>query len=249
MKYKYKILNYWNDSDDLYVNYLVENLSTHQIANAIEYFNTSDIGCDYNDANSIEIENCLLNLVEKNNGVELSLPKVSELSPLLKYVYDTICHSESTMCHVDYDDWKELKDEVKKYHLEDYIVIDDGEYKICGYGGLPTKFNDDRRTIKNSDNQTQDDLTPIEKLTKAKLQINGNDYLYLFTHNKKTGNLGEATFIQNENKVKVFEGDLYGSDDIILGYTKFLKNYDFAVAYENDNPFEKKERGNDEYER
>ena len=167
MKYKYRILNYWNDSDDLYVNYLVEDLSTHQIANAIEYFNTSDIGCDYNTASPIEIENCLLNLVEKNNGVELSLPKVSELSPLLKYVYDTICHSESTMCYVDYDEWKELKEEenftdediknlkeeVKKYHLEDYIDIDNGEYKICGYGCLPTMFNDDRQMIKGQENE------------------------------------------------------------------------------------------------
>ena len=86
------------------------------------------------------------------------MPKVSDLSPLLKYVYDFVCESESNMCHIDYDDWEELKaehdfseddiktlyEEVEKYHLDDYITICDGEYKICGYGCLQTMFNDDR---------------------------------------------------------------------------------------------------------
>ena len=47
-KYEYKILNYWNDQDDLYVNYVVENLKTNEIANVIDYYNISDIDCDYN---------------------------------------------------------------------------------------------------------------------------------------------------------------------------------------------------------
>ena len=46
-KYEYKILNYWNDQDNLYVNYVVENLKTNEIANVIDYYNISDIGCDY----------------------------------------------------------------------------------------------------------------------------------------------------------------------------------------------------------
>ena len=62
------------------------------------------------------------------------------------------------MCHIDYDDWNELvkeigytendfnnlKDEVERYNLKDFLVLDDGEYKICGYGGLQCCFNDDR---------------------------------------------------------------------------------------------------------
>lgn len=63
------------------------------------------------------------------------------------------------MCHIDYNDWEELKEEqdftdedfetlnqeVDDYALYDYITLDDGEYKICGYGCLQTMFNDDRR--------------------------------------------------------------------------------------------------------
>lgn len=156
-KYKYEILNYWNNSDDLYVNYVVSNNDKSLKANAISYYNVSDIGCDYNNSSSEEIENCLLELIKQNNGCELDLPKVSELSDLLKYVYSFVCESESNMCHITDEDWKELVEEykytdkdfenllseIKKYNLEDYITIKEDEYKICAYGGLQCCFNDD----------------------------------------------------------------------------------------------------------
>ena len=91
MKYQYKLLNYWNDQDDLYVNYTIENLETNEIANCINYYNTSDIGCDYNSASEEVIENSLYRLIEESNGLEFNMPKVSELSPLLKYVYLSKC--------------------------------------------------------------------------------------------------------------------------------------------------------------
>ena len=158
MKYKYKLLNYWNDQDDLYVNYTVEDLETNEIADVIEYYNTSDIGCDYNSASMEVIENSLYRLIEKNNGKEFNMPKVSELSPLLKYIYDFVCESESNMCHIDNSDWEDIKEEqdftdedvgnlqyeIEKYNLYDYLYLEDHEYKICAYGGLQCCFNDDR---------------------------------------------------------------------------------------------------------
>ena len=160
--YKYKILSYWNDSDDLYVNYIVSNDEKSLEANAISYYNVSDIGCDYNNSTSKEIENCLLELIKQNNGCELDLPKVSELSSLLKYIYFFVCESDSNMCHITDDNWKELVDdgysstdfeklkkEIKKYNLEDYITIEEDEYKICAYGGLQCCFNND--TMNRSD--------------------------------------------------------------------------------------------------
>lgn len=156
--YQYELLNYWNDSDDLYVNYIIEDKTSNNRANVIVYYNTSDIGCDYNTAYEKEIIDLLLKLIKENDGKEFKLPKVSDLSPLLKYVYDCVCSSESNMCHIDYNDWEEVKEdydfieediailkkEIDKYNLDDYITIDDGEYKICGYGGLQCCFNDDR---------------------------------------------------------------------------------------------------------
>lgn len=156
--YSYEIINYWNDQDDLYVNYVVKNNENGERANAIQYFNVSDIGCNYNESSEEEIKKKLLDLLVKNDGREFSLPKVSELSPLLIYIYDFVCDSESNMCHIDYTDWDELtyedeffeedvftlKEEIEKFDLKDYITVDTPEYKICGYGGLQCCFNDDR---------------------------------------------------------------------------------------------------------
>ena len=77
----------------------------------------------------------------------------------------------------------------------------------------------------------------LEDLEIAKKQLNDNDTLSLFTYNKETGNTGVAVFIQNENKVKVFEGNPDGSDDIIMSYEEFINNYKYKVADEFDSPF------------
>ena len=110
-KYKYKILNYWNNSDDLYVNYIVEDTETKNTVNAIEYYNTSDLSCDYNSSSVEDIIDSLTELIKENNGLEFNLPKVSEASPLLKYIYDYVCESDADMCHIDYNDWEELKED------------------------------------------------------------------------------------------------------------------------------------------
>ena len=109
--YQYEILNYWNSQDDLYVNYSVENLETNEKANVISYYNTSDIGCDYNGSSVKDVENTLLKLIENNNGIEFKMNKTSELSPILQYLYDCTCENESNMCHIDYNEWTDIKDE------------------------------------------------------------------------------------------------------------------------------------------
>lgn len=94
----------------------------------------------------------------------LHLPKLSKCSKLLQEIYDNVCQSEATMCHITNDDWKEfyadrftkkdidkLKEEVKKYKLDDVITFDDAEYKIIGWGNLETSFNDDRKLERNKD--------------------------------------------------------------------------------------------------
>lgn len=157
-EYEYEVLNFWNDSDDLYVDYKVNDIENDKVAHCIDYFNTSDIGCDYNTSTDTEIMGHIHQLIKKNNGVEFTMPKVSELSKLLEYVYDFVCESDANMCHITYDEWEDLKDEenfndddintlkeeIKKYNLDDYISLDDNEYKIIGYGCLQCSFNDDR---------------------------------------------------------------------------------------------------------
>lgn len=87
----------------------------------------------------------------------LKLPKISKCSKLLKEIYDNVRSSESSMCHITDEDWNEdykerytdkdieiLKEEIKKYGLDEVIGINEDEYKIIGYGDLETRFNDNR---------------------------------------------------------------------------------------------------------
>lgn len=163
--YKYNILNYWNDQDDLYVHYEVEDIENNITSNVIGYYNISDLDCNYNDFNDEEIKKNLYKLLKQHNGYEFNLARVSNLSPLLQYIYDRVCESESNMCHIDYNNWKELKEdydfseedfitlkkEIVDHNLEDYITLDDNEYKICAYGCLQCQFNDDRDRSLGSD--------------------------------------------------------------------------------------------------
>ena len=87
----------------------------------------------------------------------LNLPKVSKCSKLLQDIYDDVCQSDASMCHITSEDWNEfykedftdkdvdnLKKEVKELGLQEVITFDDAEYKIIGWGDLETRFNDDR---------------------------------------------------------------------------------------------------------
>ena len=161
-RYEYEVLNYWNDSDDLYVHYLVFDNKNKRKADCIDYYNISDIGYNYNSSTNAEIEESLLENIEQNNGIEFKYPKVSNLSKLLKYIYDSVCNSDSNMCHIDYDDWntmkedynfeendiKILEDEIKKYNLnqEDmfrYSIIEELEncYIIATYKNYQVTVN------------------------------------------------------------------------------------------------------------
>ena len=72
-------------------------------------------------------------------------------------VYDSVCLSDASMCHITEEDWnnfysedyskrdfENFKKEVNKYGLQHVIGINDCEYKIIGYSDLELKFNDDR---------------------------------------------------------------------------------------------------------
>ena len=87
----------------------------------------------------------------------IELPKVSNCSKLLQDIYDDVCQSDASMCHITEEDWNEfykedftekdvdnLKREVKELGLQEVITFDDAEYKIVGWGDLETRFNDDR---------------------------------------------------------------------------------------------------------
>lgn len=59
--------------------------------------------------NSKEYKDSFINVAFKNLIYEtfdnyLELPKISKCSNILKEVYDTVCESETSMCHITDDD-------------------------------------------------------------------------------------------------------------------------------------------------
>lgn len=155
-----KILNLWlSDFGDIRCNALIS-INGKDKANVIASFDRE---------NYQDWKNCQNEYKEEINDMVdqyLHLPKISKCSKLLQEIYDNVCSSDATMCHVDLNDWNEdysdrytekdfqrLKDEVKELNLDDVITFDDGEYKIVGWGNLETSFNDDRHLQKNKDKE------------------------------------------------------------------------------------------------
>ena len=139
------------------------------VANIIESDEETTLRYIYGDSDSELNEELIKASFEYliNNDFEkyLELPKISETSKLLQEIYDRVCDSDASMCHVDSIDWmnwKEtydfkdedieiLKREISKYKLNEIIGINDCGYKIVGYGNLQFAFNDDRKIQKEND--------------------------------------------------------------------------------------------------
>ena len=77
-----------------------------------------------------------------------------------------------------------------------------------------------------------------KKLMNIKKQINKNDKLVLYTYNVSTGTYGVANFCGDNKHVKVYEGKSDGSNDKIITYDEFIRNYRFKIDYEMSKPFE-----------
>ncbi len=124
-----------------------------------------------------ELKNAFAVLICSDIEKYLKLPTISNVSKLLKEIYDCVVTSECSMCHIDYDEWEDfyddynerdieqLKKEIEKYNLEEVIEIDNGEYKIVGYGDLETRFLDDRNYCKELDSNITDKIMTYIKDT------------------------------------------------------------------------------------
>ena len=131
------------------------------VANIITCYDENDlrysIGNQNSDMNKKFVNKALNKLILLNFDKFINLPKISKCSKLLQSIYDSVCSSEASMCHITKEDWEEeykddfsdediniLKKEVKKLKLDDVITFNDGEYMIVGYENLEMCFNDDR---------------------------------------------------------------------------------------------------------
>lgn len=167
-----KILGTWNtDYDDIRCNAILYQ-DGKEVANIIASYDESDIrysiGDKDSEMNEDFVNRAFKNLIYHDFHSYLELPKISECSKLLQSIYDDVCASEATMCHISDEDWdnyyiddytdndvKTLEEEIKKYGLEEVIGIGDDGYKIVGYGDLGTRFNDDRNLELNKESEIE----------------------------------------------------------------------------------------------
>lgn len=163
-----EILGTWpTDYDDMRCNAIIIQ-DNKEVANIIASYDECDlrhsIGNKDSEMNGEFIKRAFQTLIYDEIKEYLKLPKISNCSKLLQDIYDAVCESDATMCHISDEDWNDyyidnyseedievLKEEIKKYGLDEIIGINDGEYKIVGYGDLETRFNDDRRLELNNE--------------------------------------------------------------------------------------------------
>lgn len=164
---KIKILSIWiTDYDDIACNAILYK-NNKPIANIMESYDETTVRYIYGDQNTMLdeplIRRSLKNLINDSFEYLSKLPKISKCSKLLQSIYDSVCSSDSSMCHITEEDWNEyymddyndkdietLMQEIKKYNLEEVLEINSGEYKIIGYGNLQYLFNDDRYLNENN---------------------------------------------------------------------------------------------------
>lgn len=154
---KVEIFSIWkSDFDDIRCSAVIYQ-NNKPIGNIIASYEKNTLN-DMAKCNENSIEKAFKTLIYKEFERYIKLPRISKVSKLLQEIYDNVCTSDSSMCHITDDDWRELysdryddndieqlKEEIKKYGLNDVVTFNDGEYKIVGYGNLETSFNDERK--------------------------------------------------------------------------------------------------------
>ena len=126
------------------------------IANIIASYDANEMNFRCNNDPNLAKEALRVSILDDFDKY-IELPKISKCSKLLQDIYDDVCQSDASMCHISEDDWNEfykedftekdvdnLKREVKELGLQEVITFDDSEYRIVGWGDLETRFNDDR---------------------------------------------------------------------------------------------------------
>lgn len=159
-----KIKNTWiiENEDYLYANITIYK-NKELIANIIDFFDENELRCNLRNYNYPLTENNVIKAVKRivYNNIDkyLSLPKISDCSPLLIEIFNSVNNYEGYVFPFLYEDYellfpngnfsldlKTLENEVKKYSLENVIVFNSDGYVLEAYPDLKTKFNAVQKT-------------------------------------------------------------------------------------------------------
>lgn len=76
-----------------------------------------------------------------------------------------------------------------------------------------------------------------KRLLSYKKILEENERAIIGTRNKITGWDGCASFFNDGESIRVFEGNPDGSDDTTMSFNKFVKNYSFGIGVEMESGF------------
>lgn len=233
-----------------------------EIANVIDSEEETTIRYVYGDNNSELTEELVKFSFESliNNNFEnyLKLPKISECSNILQEIYDCVCESDASMCHVDDSDWiywqdsfgfndkdiNELRNEIKKYNLEDVIEIGDSGYKIVGYSNLQYMFNDDRNIFKDYELDENNNLEILK--TCKDYYILKENLKYEFLENMENKLQHYLKYMLKNDNIDDYKKE-HGNYDIVNWFEGIINTKDF-IRHNIKNKIDKKEENGNPYE-
>lgn len=215
--YDINVVDNWYSSFDDYRGKAEISKNGNKLGTIIVNFSGDEIiktiGKDGSDFSRTEIQSAIASLIATNAEKYCSLPRISEVSPLLRTIYDDLLNSENSMSYIsnedweiDYsdnftnEDWENLKKEIKELHLESIVEFDYGNYLIIGYGNLETAFIDDRGVV------PEKQITTMDFLKEEKEMILYNIHCYSdgrFINVAKKGY--EKEFNRENQKLQIIE--------------------------------------------
>ena len=190
-----------------------------------------------------EIKNAIVALVATNINKYCSLPKISEISPLLTKVYDSVRGSGNSMCYISDEDWEldfsdtfsetdieNLENEIERLQLDDLILFEYDDCKIVGFGNLETAFIDDRGVI------SEKQITAMDFLKEEKEMILYNKHCYSDGRFISVAKKGYEKEFNRENQKlqiveKLIEQEQERPQKQDLDYYAFVIGYDFLHDY------------------
>lgn len=131
------------------------------------------------------------------------------------------------------DKMDEIIDDLISYGAIFYNGTDD---ILCtlrenSYYDEDVSFYNDTYTITDEKIEQLENIKNEIFVENAERNLNDNS-LVLYTHNLTTGDKGIAIFMDDDENIRVFEGNAEGEDDKILDYEAFVENYSFHLGNE-----------------
>ena len=241
--YDINVIDNWYSSFDDYRGKAEISKNGEKLGTVIVNFSEDEIrktiGKVEDDFSKAEIQSAIASLIATNVEKYCSLPKISEVSPLLRTIYDDLLNSENSMIYISNDDWRidysddfskddlrNLKKEIQILHLESIVEFNYEDYLIIGYGNLETSFIDDRGVV------PEKQITTMDFLKEQKEMILHNISCYSDGRFISVAKKGYEKEFNRENQKLQIVKELVEHEEKLKTQDTDLDYYTFVIGYD-----------------